>query len=547
MSRTRSLAAVLVLALPAAAQAATFTVNQNANDATADAHCTDADTNTACSLREASSASNASIGVRDTIMFDSGTNLPTVGNDDIDISDPVDIIGNGALNTQISGTGGDRVFDYFAALGSAGNPMTLSGVRISGGFVVGGEDGGGIRLLGNSHLALTNVSVEDNDSIGAGAEGGGIHAADLSTLTLTRSNLFSNSSELGGGIYSEGDVTLRDSSILSNSTADPGLGSGGVHIAGDGSLTMRGATVSRNDGGRAGATPLVSNIGHFGSGPASSINSIVSEPGTYPSGVSPNCAFGMGFVGWTPARNNIDSSNDECQFGAAGNLLSTDPMFVNNGSRSTNGTFGRALTAGSPALDAGDNAACTSALDQFSATRKQDAGFNGPAICDIGAIEFPGGPGVAPPATGGGSAGGDTGGGTTTPPAGGGGGGGGTTIPVRDTSAPTGTLSGGATQDPLKLKGVTVDVLSSEPGSASATGSFSAPGASATFTLKPAKANLVAGRKTTMKLGLTTKAKKALTRALKGKRSVTATVTVKIADAVGNTTTKKRKLKLKRG
>ena len=80
----------------------------------------------------------------------------------------------------------------------------------------------------------------------------------------------------------------------------------------------------------------------------------------------------------TSQGHNLDSG-DSCGFTAPADLRNTDPRLD---TLKDNGGFTPtlALLPGSPAIDAGDNAACP-ATDQRGVTRPQGA------ACDIGAYE----------------------------------------------------------------------------------------------------------------------------------------------------------------
>ena len=61
---------------------------------------------------------------------------------------------------------------------------------------------------------------------------------------------------------------------------------------------------------------------------------------------------------------------------------SIDPLENNGGQTATH-----ALKGDSPAIDAGDNSAC-SAVDQRGISRPVDGDGDGDAVCDIGAYEY---------------------------------------------------------------------------------------------------------------------------------------------------------------
>ena len=86
----------------------------------------------------------------------------------------------------------------------------------------------------------------------------------------------------------------------------------------------------------------------------------------------------------TSLGNNLDDDGS-CALTAAGDLSGVNPLLSpladNGGATPTH-----ALMAGSPAIDAGSNAACPT-IDQRGVTRPADGDADGALVCDIGAYE----------------------------------------------------------------------------------------------------------------------------------------------------------------
>lgn len=243
-----------------------------------------------CSLREAITSTNTNspladcpvegtLELLDTIMVPPGTyKLTRIGScednnemGDLDITEPVNIIGAGANSTIIVGISEvemeDRVFDVLVAGGSPAfaksvapipvQKMTISGVTVRGGIVPfcsedpSANDGGGIRNglgmgspmammpISSASLLLNSVIVMQN---GARDNGGGI--ANFSAMTIENSTIHSNAAGMdGGGIFNGGDLLLINSTISNNMTYENGGGIG----AGSFSYTfLRNVTITEN-------------------------------------------------------------------------------------------------------------------------------------------------------------------------------------------------------------------------------------------------------------------------------------------------------------
>jgi hypothetical protein len=139
--------------------------------------------------------------------------------------------------------------------------------------------------------------------------------------------------------------------------------------------------------------------------------------------------------------------------------------------------------------------------------------------------------------SGGGGGGGSPGGG------GGGGGGGGTggTGGAADTTAPSARLGGKARQDVDK---VAISVELSEAAALTVSGTVNVPGAARTLRFKTVRRQAQAGQRVTVKLKLSRKARAAVKTALRRGRRIKASVKVSARDNAGNTTTRRRSIRL---
>ncbi len=220
--------------------------------------------------------------------------------------------------------------------------------------------GGGI--WNESQLTLWHTAVDDNSASSGFGVGGGIlngagAALDIHNSTISRNNIIAS----GGGIHNAGTLTMTNSTVSGNHAN----GGGGLYNLE--SALVQFSTFSEN-GAIAGAGGNMNGA----SGTISLTHTIITD---FDGGA--NCLF---------AGNTIRSfdynlaSDATCHLNQANDQPSTDPLLgplQNNGGP----TETHALMSGSPAIDAGDNAACP-ATDQ--------RGYGRPfgLTCDPGAYEY---------------------------------------------------------------------------------------------------------------------------------------------------------------
>jgi CSLREA domain-containing protein len=473
----------------------TFTVNTTQDDLTP--------ANGKFSLREAITRTNTTAG-DDVIVVPAGVfKLGQPGTDedanlggDLDITDAVTIQGAGAGLTIIDAQRLDRVIDVFGSAPSSikvvlqgitvrrGNVSSHGGgIRVgnadlvvrdsaitanravnSGGGIsngsaqgtgnvrvirttialnVGGQEGGGIGVLGDgSALTVNHCTIRRN----IGGFGGGINAT---SGTVTNSTITGNTATLAGGGFDGSTVTMTGctvsgntggstggggifvfTAILSkctvsgNSTAGPsgGIGAGTATLS---KCTVSGNSAGYNGGGIAATTATVTSCtiagnsaGTNGGGvwaqEATLLNVTVAENSAHTGGGlfhNPGGAFSVkntivalnlvDATGTAPDLSGvftdgghnligIGSGSTGIFTGLNGNFVGTmansiDPKLgplQNNGGP----TKTMALLSGSKAIDAGDNAGAPG-VDQRGYPRVKDGNFDGSAIVDIGAFE----------------------------------------------------------------------------------------------------------------------------------------------------------------
>jgi CSLREA domain-containing protein len=256
-------------------------------------------------------------------------------------------------------------------------------------------EGGGI-INDQGTITLTQSTIAGNTAFFAGGlynETFAPQASQTTFLTLLQSTVSGNTASAscsaapapppgvlcgqGGGILSENSTTNIENSTISGNVA--GTDGGGVYNLRDARGTTANAllniisgTVANNRAGRSGG-------GILNGGTTVFKDALV---GGNVAVRSADCLHATGSAS-TSNGNNLDSDNT-CLFTVAtdrhGNPL-LGPLGSNGGP-----TLTQALQSGSPAIDAGDTAACAAApvggVDQRGVARPQGA------ACDIGAFEF---------------------------------------------------------------------------------------------------------------------------------------------------------------
>ena len=318
------------------------------------------DCSVTCSLRDAVFLSSPG----DTLAVPAGHYVLTLG--DIAITQSLTLAGAGARTTVIDGnnTSGGNTGGIFNMTGAIS--VELDDLSLING--VANLQGGAISAFGQivsnpplvtAPLALTiRRCTIANNQVTSGQAGG--VALFVGTLDLEDSTISNNStSPLGGSALLEDLVTgsIVNSTFTGNS--EPTFANGSVVFISS-TMSLTNNTITANSGGK--------GLRVFSSPLTLSNNIIAGNPGG-------DCQFTS-----SPAvtDHNLDSDNS-CGLTGPGDLPGVNPLLAplaNYGGM----TDTQALLAGSPAIDAGNNATCP-ATDQRGVSRPQ-----GPA-CDIGAYE----------------------------------------------------------------------------------------------------------------------------------------------------------------
>ncbi len=272
---------------------------------------------------------------------------------------------------------------YFNIFTIASGIVRINNLTIAHGFNYSSK--GGIEVESGATLTLNNSTVSENR--GDYSSGGGIKVKLGATLTVNNSTVSGNTAYYGGGIYNDGTATVTNSTVSGNTGSD---GGGGIYN--NGTLTVTNSTFSTNIAG----IPT-----SYGGGIKNTLTAVLTVTNSTFSGnsagwssggggISNSGTFGLANTIIANSTNGGDcmsggftfNTNNLIQDGSCGSPLNItgDPLLgplQNNGGITP--TF--ELLAGSPAIDAGDNASCPT-IDQRGLSRPQGS------LCDIGAYEF---------------------------------------------------------------------------------------------------------------------------------------------------------------
>ncbi len=330
----------------------------------------DSDHNTGdLSLREAIALANQSEG-EDTITFDSSLSGGAIDltetepngrggefNQDLDITDSVNIIGLGANNLTIDGlSGGNGIFK----ITGENTNVNLEGLTIANGdytrlFLNDPLPGGAIDFEGDNLTVKDSVIVGSDSTFGGAINNSG--NASIINSTITDSSGVDDSFP-GGAIYNTGTLDISNSTISNNRSRG---------IANGGTLEVNNSTISDNFGG-----------GVFNSNSATVTSSIIAH----------NTSSEVIFTTVTPGTNTDDDLSGTKAFTSGGNNLigvvdgfgssafdspstagfvngenddlvgtSDNPLDPKLGELQDNGglTLTQKLLEGSPGIDAGSN------------------------------------------------------------------------------------------------------------------------------------------------------------------------------------------------
>ncbi len=351
----------------------TFTINQlsllvtNLNDGGAG------------SLRQAVLNANATSGNDIITIQASLTGTITLTGGEIAVNSSggaLEIRGPGADKLTVSGNDASRIFYSNKAT------LTISGMTLTRGNGVGARsfdtsiyggavyaDEGTLKLIG-VHVTGNTLTVPDEQ--GNRTIGGGVYIYDGTGHTIENSTFSNNNAMYAGGLYTQGVITIKNSTFSGNFSRGDGAG-----ILTQGITDMRNVTVTNNK--ITGSIPGGAGIS-VGSGTLTFTNTIVAgniglEIGFLSGEVSSN---GNNLIGDAPG----DSTNTQNSvIYQPSDILDTPPRF------GTLAMYGgpmptEVLLPNSPAIDHGNNANAPATTDQRGAARIVNN------TVDIGAYEF---------------------------------------------------------------------------------------------------------------------------------------------------------------
>ncbi|MEB3309851.1 MAG: choice-of-anchor Q domain-containing protein [Snowella sp.] len=316
------------------------------------------------------------------------------------ISKSLNITGNGASNTIVSGNNASRVFN----ISGAGITVTLEGLTVTQGNAF-NSSGGGI-LVNNSNTSTLNKLILNNSIVfnNKAQDSGGIHNLD-SSVTINNSTISNNEGTVVGGISNNGaqsSLTVNNSTIFNNRatrSSSNGGGLGGGIDNNQGTININNSTVSGNSSSDAGGIKTylgniqITNSTVFGNSGGGIFNAgtVINIGNTIIAGNITSTTSKDVLGTFNDLGNNLIGISDGSTGFTVSTLVGTNsdpihppiepllsPLQDNGGPTQTH-----ALLPGSPAINAGTNSLIPSGVttDQRGITRI----VNG--TVDIGAFE----------------------------------------------------------------------------------------------------------------------------------------------------------------
>ena len=259
------------------------------------------------------------------------------------------------VSTLVGGPGGGLI--------NAGGVVRITHTTFDGNFA---DGAGGLSNRGT--MTIAHTTFVNNQ---AAAAGGGLDNFSTGTLTITDSTFVNNHAplSLGGGLVNRGTLTITNTTFNANTA-----GAGGGGVVNSGILTLINSTIADNRAGDAGGG--VDNVGIV-----RVVNTVLAGNTRRGTSVPDDCRGPVTSLG-----HNLIGEPTGCTITLQPSDLTGDPglgPFTDNG-QPGQGHF--PLLPTSPAIDAGDDAACPR-RDQLG-QRRVNIPKVGTSRCDIGAIEF---------------------------------------------------------------------------------------------------------------------------------------------------------------
>lgn len=292
----------------------------------------------------------------ETITFASGLTTITLTSAELLINKNLTISGPGANLLRVQRDLSAVAFRIFNVSGNA----TISGLTIANGRA---SSGGGIFT--NGTVTLINTAISDNVATGNG--GGILNANQAGTTSIINSTISGNSADKGGGIYRGAVAGFGPLNVTRSTISDNSAGQGGgIHNAGGNSVTITSSTITGND--------AVQGGGIYRGAPVNALNTIIARNTVTVGGAGTDVFGELTSQGYNLVGN---TSGATVSGTTTGNQLNVDPMLgqlTNNGGP----TMTHALLSGSSAIEGGNSSG--SNTDQRGLARPVDS----PVINNVG-------------------------------------------------------------------------------------------------------------------------------------------------------------------